>query len=45
MSLRTWVFAAYMLYPVPWEFGEFLRPWYHALRQPVGAADRTMLHN
>jgi len=23
----------------------YLRPCYHALRQPVGAADRAMLHN
>ena len=28
-----------------WEFGVLLRPCYHALRQPVGAADRAMLHN
>ena len=23
----------------------YLRPCYHALRQPVGAADRALLHN
>ena len=23
----------------------YLRPCYHALRQPVGAADRAMMHN
>ena len=27
------------------EFGVLVRPCYHALRQPVGAADRAMLHN
>jgi len=31
-------------YLFSWEFG-VLRPCYHALRQPVGAADRALLHN
>ena len=31
-------------YLFSWEFGD-LRPCYHALRQPVGAADRAMMHN
>ena len=33
-----------VIYLFSWEFG-VLRPCYHALRQPVGAADRAMLHN
>ena len=33
-----------MFYLFSWEFGG-LRPCYHALRQPVGAADRALLHN
>ena len=28
-----------------WESRCNLRPCYHALRQPVGAADRALLHN
>ena len=30
---------------VLWEFGVLAAICYHALRQPVGAADRAMMHN
>ena len=35
----------YNRYLFSWEFGVLAGPCYHALRQPVGAADRAMLHN
>ena len=36
------------MFIVSWEFapgGPYLRSCYHALRQPVGTADRALLHN
>ena len=40
----SWTGRRGNLYLFSWEFG-VLRPCYHALRQPVGAADRALLHN
>ena len=40
---QGFLFSA-IFYLFSWEFGD-LRPCYHALRQPVGDADRAMMHN
>ena len=38
------IFFRAIFYLFSWEFGD-LRPCYHALRHPFGAADRAMLLN